>query len=224
MRSAKSSGAAMLAGLDETAIEARFALQFRGEIEQQPPMHSAIKIGGRRLYEIAREGGSVEIPARTVLISRLEMTRFWPGSNPRALFQVECSGGTYIRSLVRDIGRALRSAATMTFLTRTRSGHFALSQSLTLSEFEAAPRLLPLGQILETLAGSARVDDSATRHLWQGQRVTLDFDSLEPNGTGDLVLYCAMSRNPCGCWRRRCIDDAPGSVRGSAKVFDLSEK
>ena len=144
---------------------------FRGDIEQQPPMHSAIKIGGQKLYDIARAGGDIEIPTRAVTISGLEITRFFGGARPRAFLRVECSGGTYIRSLVRDIGRELGNAATMTFLSRTRSGVFELDHGLTPQEFEHSPTLVPLHQTLESLYGGAIVDDDAVLALWQGKRI-----------------------------------------------------
>ena len=200
-------------GLSEPALQ-RVLEEFRGAIEQQPPMHSAIKVGGRRLYEIAREGGSVEVASRAVVISALHLRRFWPGERPRALLDVECSSGTYIRSLVRDIGRAAGSAATMTFLTRTRNGGFDLSDALTVAEFEAAPRLLSLEQVLRELAGEPHVDDEKALHLWQGKRVT-----FAPSSS-DLVFCCNRERTLFAL-------AAPGETRDEAplykaeKVFDL---
>ena len=148
--------------------------KFRGEIQQRPPLHSAIKIGGQKLYEIARAGGDIEIPTRPVTISALEITRFMPavaGSRPRAFLRIECSGGTYIRSLVRDLGRQLDSAATMTFLSRVRSGGFALPATVTFEEFENSPQLSPLVEILQTLYGDARVDEALVNQLWQGKTI-----------------------------------------------------
>lgn len=202
--------------LTEAQIE-RVLGGFRGQGMQQPPMHSAIKVGGRKLYEIAREGGVVEVAARPVVISHLEMTRFWLGSDsqgPRALVRIECSGGTYIRSLVRDIGRELGLAATMTFLTRTRNGHFDLADAWTPAEFEAAPRLLGLGQILERIAGPARVDDEATLQLWQGRRVARDIA-----GTSSPVLLCNREHS---LWVLAvACEGATANLWKAEKVFDM---
>ena len=147
--------------------------QFRGAIRQQPPLHSALKIGGQKLYDIARAGGEVDIPLRPVTVSALEVTRFFPADHPhgrpRAFLRIECSGGTYVRSLVRDIGRALGGAATMTFLCRTRNGKFALPQAVTPQEFENRPEITPLTEVLQSLYGPAQVDDAAIHALAQGR-------------------------------------------------------
>ncbi len=146
-------------------------VSFRGAIEQEPPMHSAIKIGGQKLYDVARAGGQVELPRRPVTISQLEISRFFAGERPKALLRIECSSGTYIRSLVRDIGRELGSAATMTFLSRVRNGAFDLASAVTPNEFEASPILLPLGEALRNLYGAPIVNDELVYALWQGKQV-----------------------------------------------------
>ena len=173
-----------------------------GSIEQEPPMHSAIKIGGLKLYDIARTGGHIEVPRRAVTISQLEIVRFSEGERPRAFLKVECSGGTYIRSLVRDIGRALGNAATMTFLTRTRSGLFSLADTLTPEEFADEPMIQPISRVLENLYGTAHIDDGIMKALWQGKHVTigrLDPQILKPclisNQTGDLWSLATYNRS-----------------------------
>lgn len=109
--------------------------RFRGGIEQIPPMYSAIKQNGRKLYEIARAGGEVERPARRVTISRLECV----GAEGRdLLLDVECSKGTYIRSLCADIGEALGCGGCMSALRRTRCGDFEVENAHTLAEIEAS--------------------------------------------------------------------------------------
>ena len=157
------------------SLEAACA-RFRGEIWQQPPLHSAIKIGGQKLYDIARAGGDIEIPARRITISALEVTRFFPGTRPRAYLRIECSGGTYIRSLVRDIGRALENAATMTFLSRVRSGNFALSETVTPQELEDSSLLIltPLPDVLRKLHGAPHRNDASVNALWQGKIIHAD--------------------------------------------------
>lgn len=109
---------------------------FTGEIEQVPPMYSAVKHEGRKLYELAREGISVERKPRKVYIkSIVSVHSFLPD---RAVFDVECSKGTYIRALCHDIGEKLGCGAHMSFLLRTRSGTFTISDALTLEELEWA--------------------------------------------------------------------------------------
>jgi tRNA pseudouridine 55 synthase len=110
---------------------AQMLKSFVGQIEQVPPMYSAIKIDGRKLYELAREGITVERKSRGVHIDSIKLIRIAAG---RVLFDVECSKGTYIRSLCIDIGRKLGCLATMSFLVRTRVGQFDISESRTLEE------------------------------------------------------------------------------------------
>jgi tRNA pseudouridine55 synthase len=112
------------------AVE-RVVGQFLGPQLQVPPMHSAIRIGGRRLYEAARRGEEVERPPRPVVFYTLELLD-WRA--PSALVLVDCSKGTYIRSLARDIGHAVGTGAHLSDLVRTRSGPFTLCQAWTLSE------------------------------------------------------------------------------------------
>lgn len=101
--------------------------QFTGAIEQVPPMHSAIKVDGKRAYEIARKGESIELKKRTVTITEFEITKVeWPSVS----FRVVCSKGTYIRSLARDFGDALGVGAYLAELCRTRIGSFRLEDAL----------------------------------------------------------------------------------------------
>ena len=110
---------------------------FRGEIDQIPPMHSAIKVGGRRLYEAARRGEQIERAARRVTISHLELVDWAP---PVATLDVVCSKGTYIRSLATDLGDRLGCGAYLSNLVRTRTGPFTLNDAWTLAQLaEAAP-------------------------------------------------------------------------------------
>jgi len=106
--------------------------QFVGEIDQTPPIFSAIKQDGKRLYELARKGQDTEIKSRKILISELEFTdtsRF-----PEVDFRVVCSKGTYIRSLARDIGVALGAGAYLKALCRTRIGEFKLEDAYQIQD------------------------------------------------------------------------------------------
>ncbi|MBW3637035.1 MAG: tRNA pseudouridine(55) synthase TruB [Armatimonadetes bacterium] len=144
---------------------------FRGEIEQTPPLYSAIKQDGQKLYEIARAGGEADIKSRKVTISKLVVTRFIEGEKPRAMLHIECSGGTYVRSLVRDIGNALGSAATMTFLVRSRSGGFELKEAVSCEEFAQNPTLIPFEEVLNWCAAASVESDEAALTLFQGKLV-----------------------------------------------------
>ncbi|PNQ75064.1 tRNA pseudouridine(55) synthase TruB [Hanstruepera neustonica] len=102
--------------------------QFIGDIEQYPPVFSAIKKDGKRLYEFARAGEDVEIQSRTVTISEFEITKI-DGNNLD--FRVICSKGTYIRSLAHDFGKALNSGAHLSVLRRTKIGSFDVANALS---------------------------------------------------------------------------------------------
>ena len=110
---------------------------FRGEIDQIPPMVSALKHEGKRLYEIARSGDEVDRPPRQVAIHELELNDFFPDEFPRAELRVVCSKGTYVRSLADDIARSLGGRAHLLALRRTRVGVFGLDRALTLDDVES---------------------------------------------------------------------------------------
>lgn len=107
--------------------------QFTGKIQQTPPLYSAIKIGGKRAYDIARAGETAEIKPKEIEITVFEITRI---ALPVIDFRVVCSKGTYIRSLARDFGLALNSGAHLTALCRTRIGDYKLTESMRIEEFE----------------------------------------------------------------------------------------
>ncbi len=109
---------------------------FRGEIEQIPPMYSALKRDGKPLYEYARQGIELERPARRVTIRSLELLEF---DGRRAVIDVHCSKGTYIRTLAEDIGRQLGCGAHLTALRRTRVGPFDLEDAIGLEALQAMP-------------------------------------------------------------------------------------
>ena len=106
--------------------------QFIGEIQQKPPIFSAIKKDGKRLYELARKGETTEIKARTVTVSEFEITNI---NLPKVDFKVICSKGTYIRSLAFDFGVALNSGAHLSALRRTKIGEFSVDKGLSVDEF-----------------------------------------------------------------------------------------
>ncbi|HSM62588.1 MAG TPA: tRNA pseudouridine(55) synthase TruB [Gillisia sp.] len=111
--------------------------EFLGEISQFPPVFSALKKDGKRLYEYARNGEEVEIPSRKITISGFEITNI---DMPKVDFRVTCSKGTYIRSLAHDFGKALNSGAHLSALRRTKIGTFNVVDSMDIESFE---NLLP---------------------------------------------------------------------------------
>ena len=102
-----------------------------GNIQQLPPMHSAIRVGGKRAYQFARKGQDIELKHREVEIKHFEITAI---QLPEATFRIVCSKGTYIRSIARDFGNALGVGAYLTDLCRTRIGDFRLDDALTIDE------------------------------------------------------------------------------------------
>lgn len=107
--------------------------QFQGEIMQRPPIFSALKKEGKRLYEFARKGEDVDIPERKVQIDSFEIT---DQDLPKLKFRVKCSKGTYIRSLAYDFGKALESGAYLSELRRTQIGDYKIENALSIEDFE----------------------------------------------------------------------------------------
>lgn len=148
------------------------ALQrFVGTIAQRPPAFSAIKRDGRPLYELARRGEAVDAPPRTVTIHTIDLLRFTP---PELDLRVVCGGGTYIRSLAHDLGRAVGSAAHLTALRRTRVGSLTLDGATTLDALEgsgSAPleaKLLPADRAVPHLP-AVQLDDAAAADVRHGR-------------------------------------------------------
>lgn len=156
---------------DEAAIAAVLP-RFTGEILQTPPMYSALKQDGRRLYDLARRGREAAVPARKVTVYALRLTGLTPGHG--ALLSVCCSRGFYVRTLCRDLGEALGCPAHMRFLLRTRSGPFALDTALTL---EALAEKAAQG----TLAGCLLPPEAGIVHMPMAE-VPLDLAKAVRNG------------------------------------------
>ena len=142
--------------------------RFVGPILQVPPMVSALKVDGRRLYDLAREGIEVERAPRQVHVDRLEVVEFAPSDYPEVTFRVVCSKGTYVRTLADDVARALGGRAHLTALRRTRIGHLTVGDAHTVAVVEeAAGRrrlaelLLPPGDALAALPEAVVADEVA---------------------------------------------------------------
>lgn len=117
-------------GISSTDIEGALT-SFTGEIDQIPPMHSALKVGGRRLYELARAGQEIERAPRRITINELRLVDWRP---PEATVIVDCSKGTYVRSIARDLGEAVGVGAHLSNLVRLRTGPLTLDDAWTLTE------------------------------------------------------------------------------------------
>ncbi|HZD02248.1 MAG TPA: tRNA pseudouridine(55) synthase TruB [Actinomycetes bacterium] len=196
-------GTAPVAGIDQAAVERGLA-RFLGPQQQVPPMVSAVKQGGERLYLKARRGETVEREPRLVTVHALELRGFQPGPLPCATVAVTCSGGTYVRVLAADLGRALGSLAHLVSLRRTAVGAFTEAEAHTLEELEtlarpardggAAARGAPgHGAFQSVVIGPAAAMRSVSvRSLSAGEAAALATgQSLEPTGLGEPVAALA---------------------------------
>lgn len=148
--------------------------RFVGEQEQVPPMYSAIKVNGRRLYDIARSGGEVERKARKINISRIDIVS---RENGDYLLDVACSKGTYIRALCNDIGAALGCGACMSSLRRVAAGEFSVDNAHTLEEVIAAAEkgeseslLLPVDSLFQSLPAFV-ADEPREKRIRNGNEI-----------------------------------------------------
>ena len=116
---------------------------FLGTIQQTPPLFSAVKVEGKRAYEVARQGLQADIKPKTVEITAFELTRI---ALPEVDFRIVCSKGTYVRALARDLGLALGCGAHLTRLVRTRIGDFRVADAWTLADIEALRPPRPAGE------------------------------------------------------------------------------
>ena len=158
---------------------------FLGTIKQVPPMYSAIKVQGKKLYELARAGITVERKARTITIHKINLLQM---DEKSILFDVTCSKGTYIRSLCTDIGAKINCPVVMSFLVRTRVGSFSLDQAFTLEEIEESPdsAVLPVDNALDYMPKVMLSQEiaSAFKH---GQNISISAD--EGYGQALLRIY-----------------------------------
>ena len=182
---------------------------FRGIILQEPPMYSALKHEGKRLYELAREGITIERPKRETAVHKLEILGWDP---PHATIYVDCGRGTYVRSLAHDIGQDLGVGAHLTELVRLRTGPFDISESVTPEEFEEAVEsgiwqdlVFPMDFALSNMP-AAILDKRAERATTNGQPIPvsyLDYDKISTAAAqlsnayrepGELILSRAYSQ------------------------------
>jgi tRNA pseudouridine55 synthase len=157
---------------------------FMGAIEQVPPMVSALKVGGRKLYELARAGEEIERAPRGVRVDELVVEEFATGAYPEATLRIACSSGTYVRSLAADLGTALGGCAHLAQLRRLRVGTFGLDEAHTIEAIEADPDgvLLPPVDAVRALE-SIVVDGEQERAVAHG--ATFAARALLPADAGD---------------------------------------
>lgn len=170
---------------DEAALREALG-RFIGDIEQIPPMYSAIKIGGKKLYELARRGESVERAPRKITVSAIDIAG---RDGDDYILNISCSKGTYVRTLCSDIGEALGCGACMSSLRRTRAGVFSVDDAHSLADIEAAAREGRLSDIIlpvDTLFASfpkLTVSQSAAKRLKNGNIIKISAED------GDYRVY-----------------------------------
>ena len=176
--------------------------EFIGEITQTPPMYSAIQVNGQRLYKLARAGEVVEVPTRQVRIDKIDILNWTPGDFPEVEVQIACGGGTYIRSIARDLGDRLGTKGVLAFLERNASCGFQLADSITLEELEQqqqagtfTPMLPERG--LAHLPTVTLITAESIAAWSQGKRLPLDELNLTPpSGSIGYVKVMGAER----CW------------------------
>ncbi len=163
-------------GIDRTQLESALA-PFRGTIGQTPPMYSALKHRGQPLYKLARAGISIERKSRPVTVHRLEITGWQP---PVVTLEIECSKGTYIRSLAHDLGQALGCGAYLKSLIRTRYGPFDINEAVSMPQLEEACRegnrerfVYAVDYVLQDYRAVV-IDEAAEKAMRQGNLLTLE--------------------------------------------------
>lgn len=176
--------------------------EFIGEIAQTPPMYSAIQVNGQRLYKLARAGEVVEVPTRQVRIDKIDILNWTPGDYPEVEVQIACGGGTYIRSIARDLGDRLGTKGVLAFLERNASCGFQLADSITLEELEQQQQagtftpMLPERGLAHLPTATLTTAESIA--AWsQGKRLSIDELTLTPpSGSIGYVKVMGAER----CW------------------------
>ncbi len=186
----------VLEALTKEQIRSGF-MHFLGDYDQVPPMYSALKVDGKKLYELARAGKEVERKPRLVKIKELEILKMEP---PSVCFRVVCSKGTYIRTLCHDIGDRLGCGGAMEALTRTRVGIFGVGDALLLSEIE---RLRDEGEI-----SSVIIPPDAVFGEYRAVEVSAEGKRLLENGNKLPVEMLIEGGNLCEEERLRMYDRA----------------
>ena len=159
--------------------------KFRGEISQLPPIYSAIKVNGKKLYDYARKGEEVEIQPRKVTITKLELLSF-DKENQLAQIVVGCSKGTYIRSLAYDIGKELNCGAYLSALKRTKAGKFVIENSISLENLKEQ------SDVLKNLINPIDVLDLPTRELTKEEYERVSHGMSISNNSSDKNLHVVI--------------------------------
>ena len=170
--------------------------KFRGDIEQVPPMYSAKKVAGKKLYQLARKGEEIErTPAKITIYELALIEANVDSAEPTAQIRVVCSAGTYVRTLAEDIGKALRTGAHLTSLRRTAAGAFSLEDAISLEHLEPAADPIFLLRPIETIVRELpRIDLPKDRHAatLNGMSTRISVNGLD---SGTLVAMFSQDEN-----------------------------
>ncbi len=170
---------------EPTAEELRKVLpDFSGEIQQRPPAFSALKVNGKRAYDLARKGEVVELAARPIMIHGLELIEY---EYPRFVLDIECGSGTYVRSLGRDIAVKLGTAAVMSDLIRTGIGRFCIQEAISTDQVSKESIESQLIPPLHALGGlpKVRLNDDEARRIAAGLTIENRFDIPDAESQSD---------------------------------------
>ena len=170
---------------------------FTGDIEQIPPMVSAVRVGGERLHVKARRGEEVERAARPVTIHELDLEGFDPGPPPEAGLAVRCSSGTYVRTLIHDLGQALGCGAHMRSLCRTETGGFSLEEAVPLAEVTEA-HLHPLAEVARVLP-AVDIDQQGAVDVSHGRKLSV---ALAPDVSEEALVAIRAAGELVAVYRR----------------------
>jgi tRNA pseudouridine55 synthase len=168
--------------------------KFQGKISQIPPRYSAIQVGGKRLYDLARAGVAIDVPVREVEIFGIKILDWRPQEFPELDVEIACGAGTYIRSIARDLGEILGTGGTLAALKRTRSAGFSLDDGISLTELEA---LLSSWQPIDPQIALRHIPEMVlptdlAKRWTQGQKIP--HPEPLPNLVGEFVRIVAETK------------------------------
>lgn len=179
---------------------------FIGKLEQVPPMYSAVKVNGKKLYELAREGKEIERKSRTIEVYDIRIRQFLPPD--RVEFDVDCSKGTYIRTLCADIGKALGCGGHMAELLRTKTGTFSLENAIKLDEMKALAEQGRAEEALLTMEDAlkdfpvVKVAEKSAKLLYNGGKIQEKYFTQKPAPlkVGEIVAVYDFKDNLVGLY------------------------
>ena len=182
---------------------------FIGKLKQVPPMYSAVKVNGKKLYELAREGKEIERKSRTIEVYDIRIRQFLPPD--RVEIDVDCSKGTYIRTLCSDIGKALGCGGHMAELLRTRTGAFSLENAIKLEELKALAEQEKAEEALLTMEEAlkdfpvVKVSEKSAKFLYNGGKIQERFFTEKPASykEGDIVVAYDHENNLVGLYEMK---------------------